>query len=346
MFRKLNRPRTARRISEKPLLCAFLFAMLAGVAAPRLAAGMDAAGEAARIAGALHAEFVKGFLVLDDDGDGAVDFTALVRALRGVGYGKAAAGQRGRGGGNPDLIFEEFDVNEDGVLSGDEPGPFLRESEYFADGEVTLEEYRIAARELAQRRGNRGRGGGRRGGGGEAVRTSDLEFMAAIDGNDDGALTTAEAREAIEREIRENMDSRASLDGDGDGAVSPREYGLSQPIRGETDADGLDGHARGHFRREDFDGDGSLSVAEIGERARASLSGRYRAMQLSLRLQALDANEDGSLQDSELDGLAESGALRMGADSGGGALEVGRLYGMIYRLPPGRTAELERLLGE
>lgn len=351
MFRKLNRPRMARRISEKSLLCAFLFALLAGGAAPRLAAGMDAAGEAARIAGALHAEFVKGFRVLDDDGDGAVDFTALVRALRGVGYGKAAAAQRGRGGGNPDLIFEEFDVNEDGVLSGDEPGPFLRESEYFADGEVTLEEYRIAARELARRRGNRGegRGGGRRrGGGGKAVRTSDLEFMAAIDANDDGALTTAEAWEAIEREIRENLDSRASLDGDGDGAVSPREYGLSQPIRGETDADGLDGHARGHFRREDFDGDGSLSVAEIGERTRASLSGRYRAMQLALRLQALDANEDGSLQDSELGGLAESGALRMGAGAGagGGALEVGRLYGMLYRLPPERTAEIERLIGE
>ena len=351
MFRKLNRPRTASRISEIPLLCALLSAMLAGAAAPRLAAGMDAAGEAARIADALHAEFVKGFRVLDDDGDGAVDFTALVRALRGVGYGKAAAVRRGRGGGNPDLIFEEFDVNEDGVLSGDEPGPFLRESEYFADGEVTLEEYRIAARELARRRGNRGgggegRGGGRRRGGGEAVRTSDLEFMAAIDGNDDGALTTAEAREAIEREVRENMDSRASLDGDGDGAVSPREYGLSQPVRGETDADGLDGHARGHFRREDFDGDGSLSVAEIGERTRASLSGRYRAMQLALRLQALDANEDGSLQNSELGGLTESRALRMDAGSGGGALEVGRLYGMLYRLPPERTAELERLLGE
>lgn len=348
MFRKLNRPRAASRISEKPLLCALLSAMLAGAAAPRLAAGMDAAGEAARIADALHAEFVKGFRVLDDNGDGAVDFTALVRALRGVGYGKAAAVRRDRGGGNPDLIFEEFDVNEDGVLSGDEPGPFLRESEYFADGEVTLEEYRIAARELARRRGNRGggegRGGGRRRGGGEAVRTSDLEFMAAIDGNDDGALTTAEAREAIEREVRENMDSRVSLDGDGDGAVSPWEYGLSQPIRGEADADGLDGHARGHFRREDFDGDGSLSVAEIGERTRASLSGRYRAMQLALRLQALDANEDGSLQDSELGGLAESGALRMGA--GGGALEVSRLYGMLYCLPPERTAEIERLLGE
>ena len=273
MFNRPKRLHSAGRISEKALLCTFLAAALAGGAPPCLAGGR----EATRVAGALHAEFVKGFDVLDEDGDGAVDFAVLVRALKAVGYGRAAAVQRGRGG----------------------------------------------------------RGGGRRGGG--SAQTSDVEFLASIDGNGDRMLTREEAREAIEREVRENMESRTSLDGDGDGAVSAREYSLSQAIRGETDADGLDGHARGHFRREDFDGDGGISVAEIGERVLVALIRRYRAMQLSLRLPALDANEDGSLQDSELGGLAESGAL---------PAEVGKLYAALYPLAPERTRALERLLGE
>lgn len=336
MFNRPKRLRSAGLVSEKVLLCAFL------CAAPCLAGGR----EATRVADELHEEFVKGFNLLDEDGDGAVDFTALVRALKAVGYGQAAAVRRGRGGGDPERIFDAFDADGDGVLSGKEAGPFLRESKYFADGEVTLAEYRLASRELAQRRGNRGgRGGGRRGGG-EAAQTSDVEFLASIDGNGDRMLTREEAREAIEREVRENMESRTSLDGDGDGAVSAREYSLSQAIRGETDANGLDGHARGHFRREDFDGDGGISVAEIGERVLVALRRRHRAMQLSLRLRSLDANEDGSLQDSELGGLAESGALPTGNGSGGGALEVGKLYALLYPLAPERTRPLERLLGE
>lgn len=326
MFNRPKRLHSAGLVSEKVLLCAFL------CAAPCLAGGR----EATRVADELHEEFVKGFNLLDEDGDGAVDFTALVRALKAVGYGQAAAVQRGRGGGDPERIFDAFDADGDGVLSGKEAGPFLRESKYFADGEVTLAEYRLASRELAQRRGNRGgRGGGQRGGG--SAQTSDMEFLASIDGNGDRMLTREEAREAIEREVRENMESRTSLDGDGDGAVSAREYSLSQAIRGETDADGLDGHARGHFRREDFDGDGGISAAEIGERVLVALRRRHRAMQLSLRLLALDANADGSLQDSELGGLAESGAL---------PAEVGKLYAALYPLAPERTRPLERLLGE
>ena len=75
----------------------------------------------------------------------------------------------------------------------------------------------------------------------------------------------------IKAEINEAMDSRASLDVNQDGEVSAREYGLSQPSTGRVvDEDGLDGHARGYFEREDYDRNGVIMLGEIA-RGRAKI---------------------------------------------------------------------------
>ncbi len=185
---------------------------------------------------------------------------------------------RGRGsGGDPREIFESLDVNEDGLLTGDEPAPFMRQSEYFTDGQVTVEEFVKAMQELQSRRvgrPNRQRGGGQVGGSGGSspVQNSDIEFLATLDSDQGRSLTETEVHQAINKKVIENMSARTSLDGNQDGEVTPQEYALSQPSTGgSTDADGLDDHARGHFNREGNDRDGIILTQEISVRVAASL---------------------------------------------------------------------------
>ncbi len=261
---------------------------LAGVGVGLFADSPKATSVSAGLVDTLTEEFMKGFRAMDDDQDGKVDVAVMIQALKAVGYGQAQPIRRGRGGGaDPFELFERADADGDGILREDEAGPYVRGTEYFQDGEVTWEEYQKAWAELAARRGGRGggarggggRGSGRSGGGGRGGggQSSDIEFLAALDANGDRELTAHEARAAIEAEIEEAMDTRVSLDVNQDGEISAREYGLSQPSTGrEVDADGLDGHARGHFEREDFDRNGVLTLGEIAERATRDPSRRLR----------------------------------------------------------------------
>lgn len=330
---------------------------LAGILAPCFAiAGTSDGNHAARVAEEMATQFMKGFDALDDDLDGRIDLRAMIQTLRAVGYGTAQPIRRGPGQGiDPFERFEALDSDGDGLLRGDEAGPYMQRTEYFADGEVTLDEFRKAWNELSARRGGRGRrgGGGRgatpRGGRNEGrsggMNSDDLEFLAALDANRDRTLTSAEAREAIEAEVADTMGARTSLDADRDGVVTAREYGLSQPKTGrEVDADGLDGHARGHFEREDYDRNGVITAQEIAERVARNLGRRMRAMQLSLRLAPTDRNEDGNLDLAELRTLSEDpvwAPLDVTADS---SLALGQLYGKFYNASTEALDAIERAI--
>lgn len=309
-----------------------------------------------QIVDALAEEFMKGFRAMDGDQDGKVDVAAMIQTLKAFGYGRAEPIRRGRGGGaDPFDLFERADADGDGILREDEAGPFVRGTEYFQDGEVTLEEFQKAWAELAARRGGRGggarggggRGSGRSGGGGRGGggQSSDIEFLAALDANGDRTLTTHEARAAIEAEIEEAMDTRVSLDVNQDGEVSAREYGLSQPSTGrEVDADGLDGHARGHFEREDFDRDGVITLDEIGERAARDPARRLRAMQLGVRIARADANGDGELAWSELQALSANADWTVLGVTEQEPLEVAQLYPRLHSGDVDQVADLDRVL--
>ena len=322
-------------------------------------AGSPKAGDVSNeIVGVLAEEFMKGFRAIDDDRDGQVDVAAMIQMLKASGYGQAQPIRRGRGGGaDPFEMFERADADGDGILRGDEAGPYMRGTEYFQDGEVTWQEYEKAWSELAARRGGRGggrgaagsgegaRGGGGRGGRGGGGPSRDFEFLAALDANGDRRLTADEAMAAIKAEIDEAMDNRASLDVNQDGEVSAREYGLSQPSTGrEVDEDGLDGHARGHFEREDYDRDGVITLGEIAQRAAQDPTRRLRALQLSLRISRADADADSKLAWEELQtasGNADWAVLGVTEQS---PIEVAQLYPKIHALDLDQTADLDRAL--
>ena len=323
-------------------------------AAPDGAAKAPSAEQASeRVTAAMTEEFMKGFRFLDADRDGEIDFTSLVKTLRSVGYGKVQSGRGGRGGSaDPFERFEALDSDGDGILREDEAGPYLRGTVYFGDGEVTLDEYRKAWAELVARRGRRGRGagGGRRPSGGSesgatGLQARDVEFLAALDANRDRRLTREELRAAIESAVTEEMNSRTGLDADGNGEISAREYALSQPETGRpVDENGLDGHARGHFEREDRDRDGVITVAEVSERVSENLARRYRAVQIAVRLNPADANGDGHLELAELEAVdadAIASVLGVSADS---PLKLEDLYGRIFGVSLDRTAALDEVI--
>ena len=328
---------------------------LAGIGVGSLTGTPKADGVSNQIVEALTQEFMKGFHTMDDDRDGKLDVAAMIQTLKAFGYGQAQPIRRGRGGGaDPFEMFERADADGDGILREDEAGPYMRDTEYFQDGEVTLEEFQKAWSELAARRGGRGggrgggsRGAGRGGGGGRGggTQSSDMEFLAALDANADRELTAHEARAAIEVEIEEALDNRVSLDVNQDGEVSAREYGLSQPSTGrEVDADGLDGHARGHFEREDYDRDGVIALDEIAERATQGPMRRLRSLQLGVRIARADANGDGTLAWGELQAVSATADWAGLGVSEQSPLDLAQLYPSLYRLDLDQSAELDRAL--
>lgn len=352
-----------RLVAIVPILLRMSIAAVcsAGIGMGLFAESPKAASVSVGLVESLAAEFMKGFRAMDDDQDGKVDVGVMIKTLKAVGYGQAQPIRRGRGGGaDPFDMFERADADGDGILREDEAGPYMRSTEYFQDGEVTWEEYQKAWAELAARRGGRG-GGGREGGGrgaagggrggrggggrGGAGQSRDIEFLAALDANSDRTLTAEEAIAAIEAEIDDAMDNRVSLDVNQDGEVSAREYGLSQPTSGrEVDADGLDGHARGHFEREDFDRNGVITLGEIAERAARDPLRRLRALQLSLRLLPADADADSKLARNELLALSGTADWAVLGVSEHSPVELVQLYPKLHALELDQSAELDQVL--
>lgn len=166
-----------------------------------------------------------------------------------------------------------------------------------------------------------------------------------MDANRDRTLTREEAERAIELAVTEAMDSPTSLDVNSDGEVSVREYALSQPKTGRpVDEDGLDGHARGHFEREDLDRNGVITVGEIAKRASTNLSRRIRALQLCLRLALADSNEDGEVDLAEIDSVYSDQVPSLLGIPQSSPLKLGQLYGKLYSASDTQTRTLHEAI--
>ena len=315
----------------------------------------------------MSVEFMKGFRALDQDQDGRIELAPMVRILKSIGYGqpqprrRGGAGARGANVGamDPFDVFESRDEDGDGVLLGDEIPGFMRRSQVARASEMDLDEFRRAfaalqsrAREDGGRRGDRGgTAASRQGESGDAgsrgpdLASSDVQFLSALDANRDMHLSADEAREAIYSEVAAAMQAHAGLDTNGDGQVSAREYGLSQPIRGgNVDQDGLDGHARGHFLREDTDGNGLISNAEASERILQRLLPRFLAMQLGLRMASADSNLDHKLDAVGLQALSPGETWSPLEVSSNQPLDIASLYGKLYMAPLEVTEQIDKAL--
>ncbi|MEM9161052.1 MAG: hypothetical protein AAGB46_18535 [Verrucomicrobiota bacterium] len=259
------------------------------------------------VAGEFHAAMADSLEASEE-----LPFSALVSKLREVGVSSnsgASVGRRGPGGrgrSSPEERFASRDMDENGLLEGDEISGFLSgNTSYADDGSVTKAEFLKAWEELASRRGGAQRGGGgsgRRGGGlgtSSGSAPTDAKFLAMLDSNKDGKVNLSEVEEAIFAEVHQVASTRLSLDSDGDGSLTPDEYKLSRPNSGEGDGE-ISGHTMAHFRMEDLDGDGAISTTEMTTRAMRSPLERVKSMIVALRLSGLDEDADQAISASEL----------------------------------------------
>lgn len=115
---------------------------------------------------------------------------------------------------------------------------------------------------------------------------ADIELLTSLDPEQSGTVTLDKLPAIVERAFAAAMESRSSLDTDGDGILTKKEYAVGQvPKFGEFDEHGLDGHGRGHFRREDRDEDGTISLAgETFVRVQARVHGQIERLMLCVHL--------------------------------------------------------------
>lgn len=338
-------------------------ALAAFVSAPAM--GEESAWDkaATEAAGPLAAELAKAFPEINEAGEGTGDFTTFVTALKAAGLGKPAAPQAppagGGEGGRPPAsqfvaaeFFKQLDADGDGVLLLKELPPQMAEqfhdAEAAGDGKLTLQEFEPLVVAMRQRETAGGPGG--RGGGRPNMGAADVEFAASLDADQDGKVTLADLRAAVEASLKKALEGKASLDTNQDGTISKKEYAISMPYKfGEIDELGMDGHARAHFKQEDHDGNGELSFDEVVRPVIARTTARVRAMQLAARLAAANADEDSTLTVKELQaklgapvaaGEAPWTALGLKAD----AVALDSLYGALVRLSEDDAKALDRLL--
>ena len=138
----------------------------------------------------------------------------------------ATAHDRGDGmRGGPGMIFEPFDINEDGEITRDEIAEAaavrFTEADANGDGMLSLEEMQAAAEERRAKRVQRG-----------AER-----MLERADANGDGMLSLEEATAAREGGRFERMFDR--IDADGDGVITQAE---ADEMRGRGHGRGQRGH--------------------------------------------------------------------------------------------------------
>ena len=115
---------------------------------------------------------------------------------------------------------------------------------------------------------------------------ADIELLTSLDPEQSGTVALDKLPAIVESAFAAAMESRSSLDTDGDGILTKKEYAVGQvPKFGEFDEHGLDGHGRGHFRREDRDEDGTISLAgEAFVRVQARVHGQVERLMLCVHL--------------------------------------------------------------
>ncbi len=129
--------------------------------------------------------------------------------------------------GGPSMIFEHFDINEDGQITRDEIGEAaaarFAEADTDGDGLLSLEEMQAAAE--ARRA--------------ERVQRGTERMLERADSDGDGMLSLEEATAAREGGRIERMFDR--VDADGDGVITQAE---AEEMRGRGRGHGPRGHDR------------------------------------------------------------------------------------------------------
>lgn len=303
----------------------------------------------------------------------SADFAPFVTALKAAGIGKPAPqGQAPPGAAEGNIetgraiakeLFAAADKDGDGVILVEqlphEMAERVESAEEAKDGKLTTEELAtalLAARRRELTAGNTGGrgpggGGGRGGRGGMNNAEADTAFAASLDANRDGKVSRDELKQAVEALLVKALERPASMDTDLDGSISKKEYAISMPPKfGEIDADGMDGHARGHFKQEDKDEDGKLSVEEVATPALARVANRVRNLRLAVVLASADTNGDGKLSVEEIQARV-SGEATPGEGAwkalgfANGDVAVDTLYHALSRLPQPEAEELVKALG-
>lgn len=306
-------------------------ALLAVGLAPSLAQADDWQAKIDEASNTLSEELIQG--LFPEASTSSIETTALLIQLKSAGLGLSTEA----------VAFKRLDKDGDGLLKGNEVPESMSQSAGSAG--VNLDDFTKFTQEQIANEG-RGRGRGRRG----SNPSADIEFAGSLDQNRDGKVMQEEVRAAVMAALVESFEGKKSLDIDGDGKISKREYAISMPKKfGDVDEFGLDGHARGHFQREDFDDDGVLSIDEVSSPIVDRLAQRVRTMQLAVRIAVADADKNQSITADEFaakfDGDQVMSKEAWSTLNGGGeTVDVFAIYSVLSALDRESTNALQAQL--
>lgn len=171
----------------------------------------------------------------------------------------------------------------------------------------------------------------------------------ALDGNNDGQITRAEAVAGVRAEIAYQTQRRMNTDVNGDGELTPAEYALAvADPDGKADADGLTPLQRSAFKFDDLNGDGKVTRAEVETRLGNSYAESYWALRMAVRARRADGNRDALIDEQEwaqIEGSAPTDALRkrfLAAGAKEGRLTVQNLQLLFLRMTAEERSAAEK----
>lgn len=204
---------------------------------------------------------------------------------------------------------------------GEEPPAHPRHGELTDEDKVKMtaqeilerNDYVVEARERVKRMGKK-----------------DLLFLKELDADENLILEKDEMMQVIDQQIADHLADQLSVDHDGDGSLTIKEYCLMVPTRGEVDENGADWHQRGHFKHEDSNSDGLISQEEMVNHYAEDVLYRASKIPLAVKLLQLDLNHDGEVSLEELYKLTPDNQLCQHLLNGKKAFVVKELWQNIY----------------